>query len=132
MRRHSSGLFEQVSTGEGKTWIISSLAIIYGLMGEKIDIITISGVLAKRDAQSNKEIYDLFGFTASDNSENINSNYRCGMKDCYKSDIIYGDASQFQFDYLRDEFGGLQTLGNRKGTLLLVDEVDSVLIDECT
>jgi preprotein translocase subunit SecA len=104
------------------------LAIINALKGKKVDIITSSPVLAERDAKEKAKLYKLFGLSCSDNTDK--SVYIKGAKDCYKKDIVYGEAAQFQFDTLRDEYSRLGTLADRKWEVAIVDEVDSMLIDD--
>ena len=122
------GRLLQVATGEGKSTIISILAAIGVIKGRKVDVITSSPVLAKRDADEKAGFYALLGISVGDNSDK--SIYVSGYKKCYLKDIVYGDVSQFQFDTLRDEYSGLKTLGERKKELVIVDEVDSMLIDD--
>jgi hypothetical protein len=122
------GRLLQVATGEGKSTIVSVLAIINGLKGKKVDIITSSPVLAERDAKEKAGLYKIFGLSCADNNDK--SVYIKGAKDCYKKDIVYGEAAQFQFDSLRDEYSLLGTLANRKCEVAIVDEVDSMLIDD--
>ncbi|XP_047735505.1 uncharacterized protein LOC125177583 [Hyalella azteca] len=122
------GKLLQVATGEGKSTIISILAIIFALRGDKVDVITSSPVLAERDAKQQAKLYGMFGLTCSDNNDK--TVYLKGRKDCYLSDIVYGEMSQFQFDVLRDNYSKLGTLGGRKLSVALVDEVDSMLVDD--
>ncbi len=122
------GRLLQVSTGEGKSTIVSVIAIINGLKNKKVDIITSSPVLAERDAKEKTGLYKIFGLSCADNNDK--SVYIKGAKDCYKKDIVYGEVAQFQFDSLRDEYSLLGTLANRKCEVAIVDEVDSMLIDD--
>ncbi|XP_041782118.1 uncharacterized protein LOC121598850 isoform X1 [Anopheles merus] len=117
----------QVSTGEGKSLIVVATAIIKALLGEKVDIITSSSVLAQRDAVTNNDIYELFGLSASHNcSEQIEE-----RKEAYScNQIIYGDLANFQRDYLLDRFYGKHVLGDRSFENVIVDEVDSMLLDK--
>ncbi|XP_018022148.2 uncharacterized protein LOC108678282 [Hyalella azteca] len=122
------GKLLEVATGEGKSTIISILAIINALRGNSVDILTSSPVLAERDAKQQAKLYRLFGLSCSDNNDKII--YLKGGKDCYLSDIVYGEMSQFQFDILRDNYSKLGTLCGRKFSVAIVDEVDSMLIDD--
>ena len=122
------GKLLEVATGEGKSTIICILAIIHCLRGRQVDVITTSPVLAARDATQKGKIYQMFGLTCSENSDK--TVYLKGAKDCYKVDVVYGEMSQFQFDVLRDNYSKLGTLGGRKCTTAIVDEVDSMLIDD--
>ncbi|CAF1109033.1 unnamed protein product [Adineta steineri] len=125
----NENLLSQVSTGEGKSLIIISIMIIKCLLGENGDIITSSPVLAKRDANENKILYELFSITVSHNSyEDLND-----RRKSYEKQVIYGDISTFQRDYLLDHFYGKSILGNRYEngrTNIIVDEVDSMLVDK--
>jgi preprotein translocase subunit SecA len=125
---HRHGRLLQVATGEGKSTIVSVIAIINGLKNKKVDIITSSPVLAERDAKEKRGLYKIFGLSCADNNDK--SVYIKGAKDCYKNDIVYGEVAQFQFDSLRDEYSLLGTLANRKCEVAIVDEVDSMLIDD--
>ncbi len=78
----------QVATGEGKSTIVSVLAIIHALKGKKVDIITSSPVLAERDAKEKAGLYNMFGLTCADNNDK--SIYIKGPKYCYRKDIVYG------------------------------------------
>ncbi|XP_037943349.1 uncharacterized protein LOC119676188 [Teleopsis dalmanni] len=117
----------QVSTGEGKTLIIVAISLIKLLRGEMVDIVTSSYVLAKRDSETNKDIYNLFGFDVSHNcSEDIEK-----RKEIYScNQIVYGDLSNFQRDYLLDRFYGKNILGHHDFANIIVDEVDSMLLDK--
>jgi len=109
----------QVSTGEGKSTIVSVLAIIHALKGKKIDIITSSPVLAERDAKEKMKLYEMFNLTCADNNDK--SVYVKGAKNCYKKDIVYGETAQFQFDTLSDEYKKLNTLAGRKCEVAIID-----------
>uniref|UniRef100_A0A182MVB9 Uncharacterized protein n=1 Tax=Anopheles culicifacies TaxID=139723 RepID=A0A182MVB9_9DIPT len=117
----------QVSTGEGKSLIVVALSLIKALFSEKVDIVTSSSVLAKRDSDVNKDIYQLFDIDVSHNcSENIEE-----RKEAYSlHPVVYGDLANFQRDYLLDRFYGKNILGDRDFTNVLVDEVDSMLLDK--
>lgn len=122
------GKLLQVATGEGKSTIISICAVIAALSGEKVDIITSSPVLAMRDAKEKAKLYQLFTLSCGHNVDR--AVYLTGVKDCYKCDIVYGEVAQFQFDILRDQYSLLGTMAGRQSTLAIVDEVDSMLIDD--
>ncbi|BFD45681.1 MAG: hypothetical protein DMENIID0002_03270 [Rickettsia endosymbiont of Sergentomyia squamirostris] len=119
----------QISTGEGKTTIVSLLAVIKALQQEKVDVITSNPVLAAEGAKDKKDFYGLFGLTVSTNNIDPNDKGAFGPKDCYKTDVLYGCISNFQFDYLRDSFEGLKTRAGREFNSVILDEVDSMLID---
>lgn len=83
----------QVHTGEGKSIIVATLAILYSLNRKKVNIVTSSPVLAERDSNYNKNLYSMFWFSTSHNADE--KEYTSGPKRCYKFDIIYGDAAQY-------------------------------------
>ncbi|EDS26339.1 helicase conserved C-terminal domain containing protein [Culex quinquefasciatus] len=116
----------QVSTGEGKSLIVVAVAIIKASQGQKVDIITSSSVLAKRDAEQSKSIYAKFGINVSHNcSEDIEK-----RKEAYSGNqVVYGDLSSFQRDYLLHKFYQKNVLGDRDFVNVIVDEVDSMLLD---
>ena len=117
----------QVATGEGKSMVIAALAVLFALMGKQVDVITSSSVLARRDAKSFEGFYDMFALSvaACDTGE-----YVQGAKACYRCHVLYGNASEFQYDYLRDEFSLLGTRAGRQYNMAIVDEADSMMLDE--
>lgn len=123
------GKLMQISTGEGKSTTTAMAATVQVLKGKKVDVVTSSSVLASRDASEWKSFYNIFNIS---NAHNITDNYIRGAKDCYSKDIVYGDTLHFQSDILRDEYKLLGTRGGRnfKDSVVLIDEVDSMLIDE--
>ncbi|CAF2143561.1 unnamed protein product [Rotaria magnacalcarata] len=131
MLSNQRSLLSQVATGEGKTLIITTLCIIKCLYGEKLDIVTSCSVLAKRDAESeppkgNKELYEFFGVTVGHIcSEDIDQRAQTFSK----CDVVYGDLSSFQRDYLLNRFYGKNILDKRNFESVIVDEVDSMLLD---
>jgi len=118
----------QINTGEGKTTIVSLLATMKILQGKKtVDIITSNTVLAEEGAKEKKDFYGAFGISVSTNS--VDEKYLGGPKECYKADILYGSIGNFQFDYLKDSFQGLGTRADREFGSVILDEVDSMIID---
>ncbi|MDR0329935.1 MAG: hypothetical protein LBH99_04695, partial [Rickettsia sp.] len=131
----------QIQTGEGKTTIVSLLAVIKRLQGEKVDIVTSNNVLAAEGVAARKDFYSLFGFSVvtnnpdnnhgnnEDTDNNSSKKDQEGPKICYRADIVYGSISNFQFDYLKDSFLGYGTLVGRAFGTVILDEVDSMLVD---
>ena len=126
---NNQGRLCQISTGEGKTTIVALLAAIKALQGETVDIITSNTVLAAEGLKEKTNFYGLFGLTVATNNPEKDEKYTKGKKESYSADILYGSISNFQFDYLRDSFEGLETRGDRKFGTVILDEVDSMLID---
>ncbi|CAF4173221.1 unnamed protein product [Rotaria sp. Silwood2] len=128
LKANDKGRLLQVNTGEGKSTIISILAVIHALNGKYVDIITSSPVLAERDAKEKANFYSMFNLECSHNNDK--PNYQTGPKTCYKKQIVYGEVAQFQFDTLRTYYAELNTLADRTFGVAIVDEVDSMLIDD--
>ncbi|CAF2645385.1 unnamed protein product [Rotaria sp. Silwood2] len=125
---HERGRLLQVAIDEGKSTIISVLAVFYALTGKTVDIITSSPVLAEIYAKEKVNFYSMFDLDCSHNNDK--KVYLSGPKVCYKKKIVYGEVAQFQFDTLRTQYADLKTLGDRKYGVEIVDEVDSMLIDD--
>ncbi len=122
------GNISEMGTGEGKTLVATLSATYYAAKGKKVHIVTVNDYLAKRDADEMAPIFNFFGLTVSSNNS---LNDKMTKKDIYAADIIYGTNSEFGFDYLRDNL--VTDVKNKAQTGLdycLVDEVDSILIDE--
>ncbi|CAD8172278.1 unnamed protein product [Paramecium pentaurelia] len=125
----NQGRLAQIYTGEGKTLIIAMLAILLNQKKQSnVDVVTSSPVLATRDAEQLKEFYSSFSVTVSHNIGGSKSITK-GMLPCYNSKVVYGDPHSFQADILRHEYQERGTMGNRKQEYIIVDEVDSMLID---
>ena len=104
---HHGGRLLQILTGEGKSTIVSMLAVIKALENQHVDIITSSMTLAKRDAHEKEQFYDFFDLKVAHNNDE--TSYVSGPKACYRANIVYGNSSQFQFDLLCHEFSLLNT-----------------------
>ena len=127
-------LILEVLTGEGKTLTISFLALYLSLVGNKVDILTSSPVLAQRDAKEREKFYNRFGITCDycrfDSKNDINPFENSENQfDCYKADIVYGDGTNFIGDILRSEFMGRKGRGNRPFHNIIIDEIDNICID---
>ncbi len=125
-----SGQLCQIHTGEGKTTIVSLLAAIKSLQGQVVDIVTSNPVLAADGVKDKAEFYQVLNLTVATN--NLDENYKRGPRECYKADIVYGSISNFQFDYLKDSFLGYKTRGDREFGEIILDEVDSMIIDNAS
>ncbi|MEO2085222.1 MAG: preprotein translocase subunit SecA, partial [Marinoscillum sp.] len=123
------GKISEMSTGEGKTLVATLPAYLNALSGRGVHIVTVNDYLAKRDAEWNAPIFEFHELTIdcidkyeSNSTERINA---------YKADITYGTNNEFGFDYLRDNMvRESHELVQREHNFVMVDEVDSVLIDE--
>ncbi len=123
------GSISEMKTGEGKTLAAIMPAYLNALVGRGVHIITVNDYLAKRDAEWNEPIFNFHGLEVAciDNYE-PNSEQR---RKAYRADITYGTNNEFGFDYLRDNMViNAKQLVQRGHHFTIVDEVDSILIDE--
>lgn len=122
----------EMRTGEGKTLVATLPAYLNALTGKGVHIVTVNDYLAKRDSEWMGQIYKFLGLSVGV----ILSNARGGnefedKKSAYGCDITYGTNNEFGFDYLRDNMAGsLEMLVQRPFNYAIIDEVDSILIDE--
>jgi len=124
-----SGKIAEMATGEGKTLVSTLPAYLNALVGEGVHIVTVNDYLARRDSEWNGPIYEWLGITVDciDKHE-PNSDAR---RNAYNADITYGTNNEFGFDYLRDNMvHNPDEMVQRKHHYAMVDEVDSVLIDD--
>ena len=131
-KKNNRGKIAQILTGEGKTIIINCLAIILVLKGHKVDIVTSNPILANRDAKESEELYKKFGITVGSNVDKkrlINYYKESYEKECYSKDIVYGTTFEYQGDILRDEYNLKNVRNKRPFDIVIVDEIDSMLID---
>ncbi len=124
-----SGKIAEMATGEGKTLVSTLPAYLNALSGQGVHIVTVNDYLARRDGEWNGPIFEFLGLRVDciDKHE-PNSDAR---RNAYNADIIYGTNNEFGFDYLRDNMVHTPTeMVQRKHHFAMVDEVDSVLIDD--
>jgi len=123
------GKIAEMATGEGKTLVATLPLYLNALPGRGVHVVTVNNYLAKRDAEWNGALFEFHGLTVDciDKHE-PNSDER---KDAYNADITYGTNNEFGFDYLRDNMARApEDMVQRKANFAIVDEVDSVLIDD--
>jgi preprotein translocase subunit SecA len=123
------GKISEMATGEGKTLVSTLPAYLNALAGQGVHIVTVNDYLAKRDCEWNAPLFEFHGLRVDciDYHE-PNSPER---RNAYAADITYGTNNEFGFDYLRDNMArDVQELVQRKHHFAMVDEVDSVLIDD--
>ncbi len=122
------GKIAEMKTGEGKTLVATLSAFLNALSGKGVHIITVNDYLAKRDAEWMGKIYKFLGLTVGCLTSETPDEER---KKIYESDIVYGTNNEFAFDYLRDNMKlSLNEMVQREFKYCIVDEVDSILIDE--
>ena len=126
------GRIAQILTGEGKTAIIITLAATNVILGHKVDIVTSSEILAKRDPidERNKELYKILGISVDHCIKDDNNKQVHGPKECYKADIVYGDTHNFQADILNDKYMLENTRNGRDYDIIICDEIDSMFVDD--
>ncbi len=123
-----SGKIAEMRTGEGKTLSATLAAYLNALTGRGVHVVTVNDYLAKRDADWMRPLYEFLGLSVAYNLANMSSAQK---KAAYQADVIYGTNNEFGFDYLRDNM--VYNLDDRVQRALhyaIVDEVDSILIDE--
>lgn len=124
------GKIAEMATGEGKTLVATLAAYLVHLTGRKIHIITVNDYLAKRDAEWMKPVYESLGLTVGAIQADMDSSGE-ERKEQYGCDITYGTNNEFGFDYLRDNMkASLEQMVQGHLEYALIDEVDSILIDE--
>lgn len=145
----NGGNVAEMKTGEGKTLVAMLPAYLNGLTGKGVHVVTVNDYLAQRDAGWNAPVYHFLGLSVAViinqasfiydpeyiNEEHDDERFRhlkpCTRKEAYAADITYGTNNEFGFDYLRDNMvSEPQFLRQRSLNFAIVDEVDSILIDE--
>ena len=143
------GNVAEMKTGEGKTLVATLPAYLNALSGKGVHVVTVNDYLAQRDAGWNGELYDFLGLTTGviindasfvydkdyDNKDHDDPRMRklrpVTRKEAYAADVTYGTNNEFGFDYLRDNMvDDVELLRQRELNFAIVDEVDSILIDE--
>jgi preprotein translocase subunit SecA len=141
------GKITEMRTGEGKTLVATLAAYLNALSGGSVHVITVNDYLAKRDAEWMAPLYQALGMSIGiiqsfqgpdvpssfiiNSADKSNQASSCNRKDAYAADIIYGTNNEFGFDYLRDNMVlSLADKTQRDLSFAIIDEVDSILIDE--
>ena len=122
------GRIAQMNTGEGKTLVATLPAYLNALTGKGVHVVTVNDYLAQRDAEWMGKIYKFLGLTVG---VILHNQSRQAKKDAYRCDITYGTNNEFGFDYLRDNMATNKAdVVMRDLEYVLIDEVDSILVDE--
>ncbi|SLM29133.1 preprotein translocase subunit, ATPase [Desulfamplus magnetovallimortis] len=122
------GMISEMKTGEGKTLMSTLPAYLNALSGRGVHVVTVNDYLAKRDAEWMDAIYSFLGLRVGVIIHNLNDAQR---REAYSADITYGTNNEFGFDYLRDNMKfDRESLAQGELNFAIVDEVDSILIDE--
>ncbi|WP_304167028.1 preprotein translocase subunit SecA [Phenylobacterium aquaticum] len=127
MMLHQGGIAE-MRTGEGKTLVATAPTYLNALTGKGVHVITVNDYLAQRDGEWMGQVYQFLGLTVGTIVHGLSQTQR---KQAYQSDITYGTNNEFGFDYLRDNLVyDVEEMVQRGHHFVIVDEVDSILIDE--
>jgi len=122
------GDIAEMKTGEGKTFVATLPLYLNALPGTGVHLVTVNDYLAQRDAEWNRGVFERLGMTVAHIENMMPFTERKAAYDC---DITYGTNSEFGFDYLRDNMSvSLEQCVQRGHTFAIVDEVDSILVDE--
>ncbi|MGB7402134.1 MAG: preprotein translocase subunit SecA [Arcobacter sp.] len=125
----NDGRIAEMKTGEGKTLVASLPVILNAMTGKGVHVVTVNDYLASRDADELSPLYNFLGFTVGTILGDIRDEEE--RKAQYACDITYGTNNEFGFDYLRDNMNyDLNECVQRQHHFVIVDEVDSILIDE--
>lgn len=125
----NDGKIAEMKTGEGKTLVATLPVVLNAMSGKGVHVVTVNDYLAKRDANDMGRIYNFLGLSVGVVVNSIQDEQ--SRKNAYDADITYGTNNEFGFDYLRDnmKFSADQKV-QREHNFVIVDEVDSILIDE--
>ncbi len=124
----NDGKIAEMKTGEGKTLMATLAAYLNALPGKGVHVVTVNDYLAKRDSEWMGRLYSYLGLTTGVVVNDMDHEER---KEAYAADITYGTNNEFGFDYLRDNMAfSLEQKVQRELNFAIVDEVDSILIDE--
>jgi len=122
------GMIAEMKTGEGKTLVATLAVYLNALAGQGVHVVTVNDYLASRDADWMGQIYRFLGLTVGCIVHELNDDQR---REQYAADVTYGTNNEFGFDYLRDNMKfRLEDMVQRPFNYAIVDEVDSILIDE--
>jgi preprotein translocase subunit SecA len=122
------GNIAEMKTGEGKTLVATLPVYLNALAGEGVHVVTVNDYLAKRDAEWMGQIYQFLGLSVGCIVHGLTDDER---KTAYGADVTYGTNNEFGFDYLRDNMKySIATMSQRGHSYAIVDEVDSILVDE--
>ncbi|MBS1084686.1 preprotein translocase subunit SecA [Gluconobacter sphaericus] len=123
-----AGRIAEMRTGEGKTLVATLAVYLNALSGKGVHVVTVNDYLARRDAEEMSVLYSFLGLTTGVIVPNLSDGER---REAYAADITYGTNNEFGFDYLRDNMKySLADMVQRPFNHAIVDEVDSILIDE--
>jgi preprotein translocase subunit SecA len=122
------GLISEMKTGEGKTLVATLAVYLNALSGKGVHVVTVNDYLATRDAEWMRQVYEFLGLSVGCIVHGLDDHER---KDIYNRDVVYATNNELGFDYLRDNMKySYDSMVQREFNFAIVDEVDSILIDE--
>lgn len=122
------GMIAEMKTGEGKTLVATTAVYLNALTGKGVHVVTVNDYLAKRDMEQMQKVYNFLGLTVGCILQDMDVSEK---KAAYNADITYGTNNEFGFDYLRDNMAmSKDKVNQRELNFAIIDEVDSILIDE--
>ena len=125
----NDGNIAEMKTGEGKTLVATLAVVLNAMTGKGVHVVTVNDYLASRDSKEMRPLYEFLGYTVGCLTANIHDDM--GRKAQYSADITYGTNNEYGFDYLRDNMKvRAEEKVQREHNYAIVDEVDSILIDE--
>ena len=125
----NDGRIAEMKTGEGKTLVATLPVVLNAISGKGVHVVTVNDYLASRDAKELEPLYNFLGFSVGAILGDVHE--EAHRKEQYSSDITYGTNNEFGFDFLRDNMRyDLEEKVQREYSFVIVDEVDSILIDE--
>lgn len=123
------GRIAEMKTGEGKTLVATLPIVLNAITGKGVHLVTVNDYLATRDGNEMRPLYEFLGFSVGVIEENMHD--PAIKREVYNADITYGTNNEFGFDYLRDNMSySKEHMVQRGHNFVIVDEVDSILIDE--
>lgn len=125
----NNGRIAEMKTGEGKTLVATLAVCLNALCGRGVHVVTVNDYLANRDARELEPLYNFLGFSVGIITNDLRDDN--ARLEAYRADIVYGTNNEFGFDYLRDNMKyDLSQKVQREHYFAIIDEVDSILIDE--
>ncbi len=125
----NDGNIAEMKTGEGKTLVATLAVVLNAMTGKGVHVVTVNDYLAKRDSEEMGKLYEFLGYSVGCITADIHDDM--GRKAQYDADITYGTNNEYGFDYLRDNMKvRVEEKVQREHHFAIVDEVDSILIDE--
>ena len=123
------GKISEMATGEGKTLVATLPIFLNALSGKGVHVVTVNNYLSRRDSEWNAPLFEFHGLTVD--CIDLHEPNGFERREAYQADITYGTNNEFGFDYIRDNMArSIEALVQRKHNFAIVDEVDSVLIDD--